>query len=76
MGRKIQNREGLFKTIRRQREEKAYERRKKELDEENVNVDRKDIFALLLSSFLVIVLPCLLILGFIVFISFLVFGLI
>jgi len=77
MGKQIEKREGLFKTIKRYKNEGAYEKRQKELDDNpDIKLEKNDVWALLISSFLTIVLPCLLILCFIVFISLLFFRII
>lgn len=76
MGKDIKKREGLFKTIKRYKDESLYEKRQKELESNpDAKLEKNDVWALLLSSFLVIVLPCLLILCFIVFVAMLFFRL-
>lgn len=76
MGKNIDKRPGLFKTIADYNQKNRIKERDKELEENPVELEKNDKKALLLSSFLVIFLPTILILGLIVVVALLVFRII
>jgi len=76
MGKHIENRKGLFKTLADYRQNSRDKKRQKELEENPIKLEKNDTKALLLSSFLVIFLPTILILGLIVVVALLVFRII
>ena len=76
MGKNIDKRPGLFKTIADYNQKNRIKERDKELEENPVELEKNDKKALLLSSFLVIFLPTILILGLIIVVALLVFRII
>ena len=76
MGKNIDKRPGLFKTIADYNQKNRIKERDKELEENPVELEKNDKKALLLSSVLVIFLPTILILGLIVVVALLVFRII
>ena len=75
MGREIKKRDGFFKSMHKYSSNESYEQRKKELEEEPIETDGNDRKGLLISAFLTIFLPCVLVLALMVVIAFLVFRL-
>lgn len=76
MGKKIENRDGFFKTLHKYHSNESYVKRQEELRSNQIKLEEGDRFALFISAFLVIILPTLLILAIIILVSFLVFGII
>ena len=76
MGKNIKNRDGFFKSMVKYNTSDSYNKRQEQLRENPIELEGHDRLAIFISVFLVVILPTLLILGFIIFISFLVFGII
>lgn len=70
----ILKREGFFSSFHKYNNNDNYNKRKKELEEEDIHLEKKDPLALFISGFLVIFLPCILILGLTVFLTLLIMG--
>ena len=76
MGKEIEKRKGLFKTIGDYNQNDRVKMRQKELEENPIELEKNDRKALLLSAFLVIFLPSILILGIVIVVALLVFRII
>lgn len=74
MSKEIKRREGFFKLFHRYSNDDSYKKRKEELDKEQIQLEKNDGKALLLSAFLTLFLPSLLILGLTILIALLIFG--
>lgn len=76
MGKHIERRKGLIEQSAEYNNKKTISKRNKELEENPIQLEKNDTKALLLSSFMVIFVPTLLILGLIVIVALLVFRII
>ena len=63
MSKEIKKREGFFKLFHKFNNNKAYNKRKEELEKEDIKLDKKDGIALILSAIITIIIPVLLILA-------------
>lgn len=76
MSKEIKKRDGFFKSLKKYSNNENYKKRQEELRNEPIELEKKDWPAFLISAFLTIVLPVLLILGVMIIIPLLIFGII
>lgn len=75
MGKEIKKRDGFFKSMHKYSSNESYEQRKKDLEDNPVNLEKNDRRALLISAFLTIMLPCVLVLAVMILLAMLAFRL-
>ncbi len=73
MGKKIKKRDGFFKLFHKYNSSDAYQRRQKELEENDIQLEKKDWWSMFLAAFLTLILPAILVLGILVLVTFLFF---
>ena len=76
MGKKIENRDGFFKTMEKYGSDKEYEEHLEEIQKNSAQLEKDDRRAMLISAFLTLFLPSVLILGIIILLALLFFRII
>ncbi|MBO4286423.1 MAG: hypothetical protein J5880_03725 [Bacilli bacterium] len=76
MSKEIKKRDGFFKLFHKYNNNRSYNKRKEELEKENIELEKGDGWAMFLASFFTLFLPALAILGLTIFLGLLFFHII